>query len=55
MADAKVRAAHLGWQGVGMFEYRWDLTSGRFFLMEFNSRFWGSLHLAMFAGVDFPR
>lgn len=55
LADAQARAALLGWEGVGMFEYRWHPESGRFFLMEFNSRFWGSLHLALFAGVDFPR
>jgi hypothetical protein len=55
LADAKLRAAHLGWEGVGMFEYRWDPTSDKFSLMEFNSRFWGSLHLALFAGIDFPR
>lgn len=54
-ADAEARLALLGWQGVGMFEYRWQPESGRFHLMEFNSRFWGSLHLALFAGVDFPR
>lgn len=55
LADAEARMTHLGWEGVGMFEYRWDRESGRFYLMEFNSRFWGSLHLALFAGVDFPR
>lgn len=55
LADAEARMAHLGWEGVGMFEYRWDRESGRFCLIEFNSRFWGSLHLALFAGVDFPR
>jgi predicted ATP-grasp superfamily ATP-dependent carboligase len=55
LADAQARMAHLDWEGVGMFEYRWDRDSGRFYLMEFNSRFWGSLHLALFAGVDFPR
>jgi len=55
LADAKLRATHLGWEGVGMFEYRWDPVSDKFSLMEFNSRFWGSLHLALFAGIDFPR
>lgn len=54
LADARARMEHLQWQGVGMFEYRWDPQTGRFYLMEFNSRFWGSLHLALFAGVDFP-
>jgi len=55
MFDAQVRAELLGWNGVGMFEYRWDPTTDQFYLMEFNSRFWGSLHLALFAGVDFPK
>jgi len=55
LADAEARLALLGWEGVGMFEYRWHPESGRFQLIEFNSRFWGSLHLALFAGVDFPR
>lgn len=38
-----------------MVEYRWDRPSDAFHLMEMNLRFWGSLHLALFAGVDFPR
>lgn len=37
-----------------MLEYRWDPQSERFYLMEMNGRFWGSLHLALYAGVDFP-
>lgn len=53
-ADALRRAALLDWWGVGMFEYRWEPRSDRFWLIEFNGRFWGSLHLALFAGVDFP-
>ena len=44
----------MDWQGVGMLEYRWDPATGDFCLIEFNSRFWGSLHLALYAGVDFP-
>ncbi len=55
LSDARTLMHHMGWEGVGMFEYRWDPASDRFYLMEFNSRFWGSLHLALFAGVDFPR
>jgi hypothetical protein len=45
----------IGWEGVAMLEYRWDRASDRFTLMEMNPRFWGSLHLALYAGVDFPR
>jgi len=53
--DALKRIEALEWWGVGMLEYRWDASTGNFALMEFNARFWGSLHLALFAGVDFPR
>jgi predicted ATP-grasp superfamily ATP-dependent carboligase len=44
-----------GWRGVAMVEYKRDSDSGRPFLMEVNGRFWGSLQLAIDAGVDFPR
>jgi hypothetical protein len=55
MCDAECKLAAIGWQGVAMVEYRWDPSSDAFHLMEMNLRFWGSLHLALFAGVDFPR
>jgi predicted ATP-grasp superfamily ATP-dependent carboligase len=55
ISDAHARANLLRWEGVGMFEYRWNAANDRFYLMEFNARFWRSLHLALFAGVDFPR
>jgi predicted ATP-grasp superfamily ATP-dependent carboligase len=41
------------WHGPAMVEYRIS-TSGRPYLMEVNCRFWGSLQLAIDAGVDFP-
>jgi predicted ATP-grasp superfamily ATP-dependent carboligase len=44
----------LGWHGVAMLEYKQDLQSRTPFLMEVNGRFWGSLQLAIDAGVDFP-
>jgi hypothetical protein len=53
--DARRRLTQLDWQGVAMLEYRWDPATDRFWLIELNARFWGSLHLALFAGVDFPR
>jgi predicted ATP-grasp superfamily ATP-dependent carboligase len=53
--DAALRLAHLGWEGVAMLEYRWDASDDRFYLLEMNGRFWGSLHLALYSGVDFPR
>jgi predicted ATP-grasp superfamily ATP-dependent carboligase len=42
------------WQGVAMVEYKIDDRTGVPFLMEVNGRFWGSLQLAIDAGVDFP-
>jgi predicted ATP-grasp superfamily ATP-dependent carboligase len=44
----------LGWHGVAMMEFKQDRRSGTAYLMEVNGRFWGSLHLAVAAGVDFP-
>ncbi len=44
----------LDWQGVAMIECKRDLDSGRHVLMEINGRLWGSLQLAIDAGVDFP-
>jgi len=46
--------AQLGWQGVAMIECKRDLATGRFVFMEVNGRLWGSLQLAIDAGVDFP-
>jgi predicted ATP-grasp superfamily ATP-dependent carboligase len=44
----------LRWHGVAMAEFKWDEESGAFWLLEINGRFWGSLPLALAAGVDFP-
>ena len=44
----------LRWHGVAMVEFKWDAASGSHWLMEINGRFWGSLALALAAGVDFP-
>jgi hypothetical protein len=55
MADAEVKLSHVRWTGVAMMEYRWNPSDGSFALMEMNARFWGSLHLALYAHVDFPR
>lgn len=43
----------LSYEGVAMVEFRLD-EAGRPFLMEINGRLWGSLALALHAGVDFP-
>lgn len=42
------------WQGVAMVEFKVDRESGVPYLIEVNGRFWGSLQLAIDAGVDFP-
>lgn len=44
----------LNWHGVAMVEFKMDLESREFYLMEINGRFWGSLPLAAAAGADFP-
>ena len=44
----------LGWHGVAMMEYKVDRHTGQPLLMEVNGRFWGSLQLAIDAGMDFP-
>jgi predicted ATP-grasp superfamily ATP-dependent carboligase len=45
--------AALHWHGVAMIEYRRKAGSAPVF-MEVNGRFWHSLPLACYAGVDFP-
>jgi predicted ATP-grasp superfamily ATP-dependent carboligase len=44
----------LNWVGVAMAEFKVDPRDGIPKLMEINPRFWGSLHLAIVSGVDFP-
>ena len=44
----------VGWHGVAMMEFKKERRTGTCFLMEVNGRFWGSLQLAIDAGVDFP-
>jgi predicted ATP-grasp superfamily ATP-dependent carboligase len=44
---------HVGWHGVAMVEFK-VTPEGCAYLMEVNPRFWGSLQLAIDAGVDFP-
>ena len=41
------------WHGVAMVEFKVS-HDGKPYLMEVNARFWGSLQLAVDAGVDFP-
>ena len=44
----------LDWRGVAMIECKREPATGRHVIMEVNGRFWGSLQLAIDAGVDFP-
>jgi protein-tyrosine-phosphatase/predicted ATP-grasp superfamily ATP-dependent carboligase len=51
---AKTLLDDLRWHGVAMVEFKYDPATGRFWLMEINPRLWGSVALAIDAGVDFP-
>jgi len=54
-AAALALLAELNWEGVAMVECKRDeANGGRPVLMEINGRFWGSLQLAIDAGVNFP-
>jgi predicted ATP-grasp superfamily ATP-dependent carboligase len=44
----------LHWHGVAMVEFKKDARDGQYRLMEINPKFWGSLDLAIAAGVEFP-
>lgn len=54
-ARSRALLEQFGWRGVAMIEYKRDAGTGIPYLMEINGRFWGSLQLAIDAGVDFPR
>lgn len=45
---------HVKWHGVAMVEFKVGRDSGVPMLMEVNGRFWGSLQLALDAGLNFP-
>jgi predicted ATP-grasp superfamily ATP-dependent carboligase len=54
-----VQAAHellksTDFRGVAMVEFKTDARDGKIKLLEVNPRFWGSLSLAVDAGVNFP-
>lgn len=53
LAMAKRLLDAVKWHGVAMVEFR-VTPEGKPYLMEVNTRFWGSLQLAIDAGVDFP-
>jgi len=56
-ADAHAQAllGALAWHGPAMVEFKMDQRDNSLKLMEINGRLWGSLQLAIDAGVDFPR
>lgn len=55
MTDYAVRLLErVKWHGVAMVEFKVDRHSKVPMLMEINGRFWGSLQLAMDAGLNFP-
>lgn len=53
LQSARALLDALEWHGVAMVEFKLA-ADGRHFLMEINPRLWGSLALAIDAGVDFP-
>lgn len=46
---------HVRWHGVAMVEFKVNYVTKSPLLMEINGRFWGSLQLAIDAGMNFPR
>lgn len=53
LAIAKKLLDAVCWHGVAMVEFR-IANDGTPYLMEVNTRFWGSLQLAVDSGIDFP-
>ncbi len=45
---------HLSWNGVAMVEYKYDEKRKKGWFIEINPRYWGSLALPYYSGMDFP-
>jgi predicted ATP-grasp superfamily ATP-dependent carboligase len=45
----------LGWHGPAQVEFKLDPRDNQYKLMEINPKFWGTLPLAMVAGIDFAQ
>ncbi|RKY12507.1 MAG: hypothetical protein DRP65_00950 [Planctomycetota bacterium] len=45
---------HLKWHGIVMVEFRRRRADNKFFFLELNPKFWGSLELALASGANFP-
>ncbi len=55
LAEATARLVReLGYTGIGMAEFRLNPKTHDWIFVELNSRFWGSLPLAVNCGADFP-
>ncbi len=50
----KTLLTHLGWHGVCQADFIVDEKTGVPYLIDINPRFWGSVNMAIAAGVDFP-
>ena len=44
----------LEWHGLAMVEFKYDPIENKGYFIEINPRLWGSIHLAISAGVEFP-
>ncbi|MCP5383570.1 MAG: carboxylate--amine ligase [Altererythrobacter sp.] len=53
MVKSEKLLRQIGWEGPAMVEYRHDPASGKYWLMEINGRFWGSIPLAHHARAEF--
>jgi predicted ATP-grasp superfamily ATP-dependent carboligase len=54
-ADAALKILErIRWTGIAMVEFKIDSQEKVAKLLEVNARFWGSLQLSIFSGVDFP-
>lgn len=45
---------HLKWHGLAMVEFKYDDRIKKGWFIEINPRMWGSIHLAIDSGVEFP-
>lgn len=44
----------LQWHGLAMIEFKYDPVEKKGYFIEINPRLWGSIHLAISAGIEFP-
>lgn len=54
LADTRRLISAVDYTGVAMVEFKYDRAKDDWSLIEINGRFWGSLPLAVSAGLDFP-